>query len=111
MTIHNPIVIKCEGLSPKGCPHGSHYYPKAVDVASARRQALEESGWMWNIQTGDLCRECSNILLGPMLAERDDDEDSPESSAPSDARSDFTRVFGAPISPEVASAVFGASAD
>lgn len=64
MTIHNPIVIKCEGLNRKaGCPVRATYRPNSIAIHEARMEALAEGNWMWNIQTGDLCPECSGELL------------------------------------------------
>lgn len=68
MTIHSPIVINCEGLNRKaGCPDKAQYRPKAIDIEAARAEALIEGNWMWNVQTGDLCDVCSNILLAPLM--------------------------------------------
>jgi hypothetical protein len=108
VTIHNPIVIKCEGLNrAKGCPHAACFYPKAVDTAGARREALQGSGWMWNIQTGDLCRECSNILLAPLLDQCDPEDESCDDSDSSSAP--ITALSG--LSPELSAAYAASGAD
>lgn len=73
MTIHNPIIINCEGVNRHtGCPTKAQYRPKSIVIQEARKEALNDGGWMWNPQTGDLCDECSTTLLVPLLSDDDD---------------------------------------